>query len=176
MPPKESAKTTRVEIAKPEGEGAAPVDIQSSIPIDVQIAPESLALLGAQAAGVADPAPPAEPVGTPAQGTTTTTVTSTVPPAVMVTKEEGLVLAPTTTAADDKVTEGQRRINLLWESSQSAISLIITLAVVYCQIKGINSETLNNAFFFVVATYLQRTNHVRKGGVPPATNGSYQGR
>lgn len=94
----------------------------------------------------------------------------------MVTKGEELVLAPTTTAADDKVTEGQRRINLLWESSQSIISIAITAAVIYCQIQAIQSETLNNAFFFVVATYLQRTNHVRKGGVPPATNGSYQGR
>lgn len=160
-----------------------PVDVISSIPLNVQLAPESLASLGAPPAGTAEPvtATPTAvaPLGSAAGtvGTTTTTVISTVPPAVMVTKEEGLTLAPTTTAADDKVTEGQRRINLIWESSQSVISIAITAAVIYCQINDINSETLNNAFFFVVATYLQRTNHVRKGGVPSATmNGSYQGR
>lgn len=93
-----------------------------------------------------------------------------------VTKGEGTTLAPTTTEADDKVTEGQRHINVLWESSQSVISLAITLAVIYCQINNINSETLNNAFFFVVATYLQRTNHVRQGGVGPKADEVYRGR
>lgn len=91
-------------------------------------------------------------------------------------KGEGTTLAPTTTEADDKVTEGQRHINVLWESSQSAISLAITLAVIYCQINNINSETLNNAFFFVVATYLQRTNHVRTGGVGAKADEVYRGR
>lgn len=94
----------------------------------------------------------------------------------LVTKGEGTTLAPTTTEADDKVTEGQRHINILWESSQSIISLAITLAVIYCQIYGINSETLNNAFFFVVATYLQRTNHVRVGGVGIKPDEVYRGR
>lgn len=97
-------------------------------------------------------------------------------PSRTVTKGEGITLAPTTTEADDKVTEGQRHINILWESSQSVISLAITLAVIYCQINAITSETLNNAFFFVVATYLQRTNHVRIGGVGPKTGEPYQGR
>lgn len=82
-----------------------------------------------------------------------------------VTKLEGVTLPPTTTEEQDKVTSRQSRISVLWESSQSLISLAITGAVIYCQIQGIQSETLNNAFFFVVATYLQRTNHVRIGGV-----------
>lgn len=94
-----------------------------------------------------------------------------------VTKGEGTTLAPNTTEADDKVTEGQRRVNLVWEGSQSVISIAITAAVIYCQIHGITSETLNNAFFFVVATYLQRTNHIRQGGVPPdASRQPYTGR
>ena len=91
--------------------------------------------------------------------------------ATTVTKGEGTTLSPTTTESEDKVTEGQRHINLLWEGSQSAISIMITAAVIYCQIKSINSETLNNAFFFVVATYLQRTNHTRRGGVEPEYKG-----
>lgn len=94
----------------------------------------------------------------------------------LVTKGEGTTLAPTTTEADDKVTEGQRHINVLWESSQSVISIAITAAVIYCQINGIVSETLNNAFFFVVATYLQRTNHIRTGGIGPKYEEVYRGR
>lgn len=88
-----------------------------------------------------------------------------VPMPATVTKLEGVTLPPTTTEEQDKVTSRQSRISVLWESSQSMISLAITGAVIYCQIQGIQSETLNNAFFFVVATYLQRTNHVRIGGV-----------
>lgn len=157
--------------SSPQADKPAPVDVKSSVPLEVKITPASIAALGGDTVAL--------PAATPAAGavgTTTTTVTSTVPPPVMVTKDEGLVLAPTTTAADDKVTEGQRKINLIWESSQSIISIAITGAVIFCQINAINSETLNNAFFFVVATYLQRTNHIRMGGVPPKTNGSYQGR
>lgn len=86
-------------------------------------------------------------------------------PTATVTKGENITLSPTTTEEGDRVTKGQRHINLIWESVQGFISVAITLAVVYCQIKGIQSETLNNAFFFVVATYLQRSNHVRIGGV-----------
>lgn len=97
-------------------------------------------------------------------------------PPVLVTKGEGTTLAPTTTEADDKVTEGQRHINVMWESVQGAISIAITLSVIYCQIYDIDSETLNNAFFFVVATYLQRTNHVRIGGTGEKANEYYRGR
>lgn len=162
-----------VVITAPDGVTPVPVP---SLGVEANTAPGKSAPVSGYVPEEAIPLSPAGVAGVPLQGTTTTTVTSTVPPAVMVTKEEGLVLAPTTTAADDKVTEGQRKINLIWESSQSIISVAITAAVIYCQIYSINSETLNNAFFFVVATYLQRTNHVRKGGVPPDTNGSYRGR
>lgn len=102
---------------------------------------------------------------------------TTPPPKKTVTKGQGTTLAPTTTEADDKVTEGQRHINLIWEVSQAIISISVTGAVIYCQIYGITSETLNNAFFFVVATYLQRTNHVKRGGVGPQLDDEvYRGR
>lgn len=100
----------------------------------------------------------------------------TSPPSAMVKKDEGMTLAPTTTAEGDRVTQGQRHINLIWESVQGFISIAITVAVIYCQIQDIQSETLNNAFFFVVATYLQRSNHVRIGGVGEKANEVYRGR
>jgi hypothetical protein len=95
---------------------------------------------------------------------------------VPVAKSENLTLPPTTTAADDKVTEAQRRTSLLWESTQAAISVSITLAVIYCAVTQINSETITNAFFFIIATYFTRTNHTRIGGIGPKTNETYQGR
>ena len=88
-----------------------------------------------------------------------------------------LHLPPTTTEQENIVVAGQRRINMIWESVQGVISVGITGAVVYCQINGIQSETLNNAFFFVVAMYLQRSNHTRIGGVGDKPNpGPYTGR
>lgn len=159
----------------------SPVEVVASIPLSVQIAPESLASLGAPPAGTAEPVTVATAaaaalggtVGNPEGATpvaaepqlTTTTTTVSAPAPVTVTKGEGTTLAPQTTEQEDVVTAGQRRVNLIWESVQGAISLGITAAVIYCQIKAIQSETLNNAFFFVVATYLQRSNHVKIGGV-----------
>lgn len=107
------------------------------------------------------PVSQAIPIGTPVN----MTIVAPAPTPVPVSKGENLTLPPTTTAQQDVVTEGQRHINLIWESVQGFISVSITLAVIYCQIYKIQSETLNNAFFFVVATYLQRSNHIRIGGV-----------
>lgn len=66
-----------------------------------------------------------------------------------------------------KTKAGQRRINLLWESTQAAIALSITWALIYCELKKIDSVVLKNAFFLVVAMYLIRTNHTLTGGVGP---------
>lgn len=112
-----------------------------------------------------------------AAGQVTTTTTRTAPVPATVAKADDLTLTPTTTAADDKVTEGQRRTSLLWESTQAAISVAITLAVIYCAVAQISSETITNAFFFIVATYFTRTNHTKVGGVGPTNgNGVYRGR
>lgn len=198
MPPKESAKTTRVEVAKPEGEGAAPVDIQSSIPIDVQIAPESLALLGAQPAGVVDPtpAPPAEPVGTPVNMTMVTPVAPPPPPRPDVIKGEGITLAPTTTEAEDDTAESQRAINYIWERTQSYIALLVVAAgvavntAIVTAIIFFNKETsvtqlalisislqfINLTCGIVIGFYFSRTNHSARGGVGPKPEFPYTGR
>ncbi len=85
-------------------------------------------------------------------------------------------LPPTTTAQQDVVTAGQRRINLIWEVTQSLISLIITVAVVYCAVKTITSEVLTNAFFLIVGFYFSRTNHSAIGGVGVRPFSPYEGR
>lgn len=77
-------------------------------------------------------------------------------------------LASTTTAEEDRHTASQRRVNLIWETTQAIIAVLITLATItgVLQISGLmGSETLTNAFFLIVGFYFGRTNHQRVGGV-----------
>lgn len=80
-----------------------------------------------------------------------------------------LTLPPKTTEQEDMVTAGQRKINLLWETTQSVIAIGVTGATIYCSVHNIDSPVLNNAFFLVVSMYLVRTNHKLIGGIGPKT-------
>ncbi len=79
--------------------------------------------------------------------------------------EDNRSLKPDTTAEQDIVTKGQRRINLIWETTQAIIAIGITGATIYNAVIGIKSDVLNNAFFLVIAMYFVRTNHKLTGGV-----------
>jgi hypothetical protein len=81
-------------------------------------------------------------------------------------------LPPTTTYQEDETKAGQRRVNIIWEVTQSVIAVLIALAVIYCQIKEIEADVLVNAFFLIVTMYYVRTNHTLIAGVP----GNYKGR
>jgi hypothetical protein len=61
--------------------------------------------------------------------------------------------------------QGQRRINLLWEVTQSLIALLVTCGALYAEIQQDGSDVLNYAFFLVIGFYYSRTNHSRTGGV-----------
>lgn len=74
-------------------------------------------------------------------------------------------MPPTTTLQQDVVTAGQRRINLIWESTQALIAILITGAVVTAALRGIESSVLTNAFFLIVGFYFSRTNHTAIGGI-----------
>lgn len=72
------------------------------------------------------------------------------------------------------MTAGQRRINLLWETTQAVIAILVTAGTLIVSgllvLKdGEKSATafllLSNAFFMIVTAYFQRTNHTREGGV-----------
>lgn len=76
-------------------------------------------------------------------------------------------LAPNTTRQADMVTAGQRRVNLIWEVTQSVVAIMITMAVIYCAISKIDNNVLTNAFFLIVSMYFVRTNHKIIGGVGP---------
>lgn len=76
-----------------------------------------------------------------------------------------------TTAEQDRATHSQRRINFIWEVTQAFVTVAITLAEIYGQLKAIDSKMLDAAFFAVITTYLARTNHTKIGGVPPHYTG-----
>lgn len=79
--------------------------------------------------------------------------------------------APTTTAADDMRTAGQRRVNLIWETTQAIIAVGVTGATIWSAYTGKESCTLGNAFTLIIAIYFVRMNHTKIGGVGPAEGG-----
>lgn len=66
---------------------------------------------------------------------------------------------------ENLVTAGQRRVNLIWEFTQAAIAILITLAVIYTAATNTRSQELTNAFFLIIGFYYSRTNHAAIGGV-----------
>lgn len=86
--------------------------------------------------------------------------------------------SPTTTSQQDLVTAGQRRVNLIWESTQSVIAVIVTLAMIGASVTTRSSPELNDAFFLIVGFYFSRTNHTNIGGVGEKVNEGqvYRGR
>jgi hypothetical protein len=83
-------------------------------------------------------------------------------------------LPPTTTAHDDLRTAAQRRINIIWEVTQAIIAVLVTAGTLIIAaalvLRGrADASTafllLSNAFFMIVTSYFQRTNHTRVGGI-----------
>lgn len=95
----------------------------------------------------------------------TTTVQAEVPAQSIVVRPEQASLPPTTTRQEDRVYEGQRWINRLWEVTQSVLTVLITCAMIYNAIHKVESKTVEYAFIAVVSTYYARTNHTKQGGV-----------
>lgn len=88
-----------------------------------------------------------------------------------------LPLPPTTTEQEDiqsqeeraalhRMRDSQRRINLIWESTQGVIAIMLVLTVSISMLLG---NEVKNEFWLLVAivvqAYFQRTNHTRVGGV-----------
>lgn len=113
-------------------------------------------------------------------------------------KETEQPLPPATTSEQDRVTLGQRNINLIWETTQSKIALrvvtygffvnaVVIFAVfilsIYKQI-GVTEVSLisiclqfiNLTVGIVIGFYFSRTNHAAIGGVGTKPNPAYEGR
>jgi hypothetical protein len=93
-------------------------------------------------------------------------------------------LAPDTTAQQDITTAGQRRINLIWETTQSAVAITVILANVVAALWMVMHRVpfsdyppiLGYAMFLIVGFYFSRTNHAAIGGVGPQMTTPYIGR
>jgi hypothetical protein len=100
-------------------------------------------------------------------------------------------LKPTTTEQQDLTTEGQRKINLIWEATQSAISLVVVFAnMIVATWDGLtptcglisgkcHSEfptILSSALFLIIGFYFSRTNHQAIGGIGAKPTEAYIGR
>lgn len=68
---------------------------------------------------------------------------------------------------------GQRRVNLIWETTQALIASSVTLATLWASVslalRGDQGTAafllLSNAFFLVIGFYFGRTNHEKTGGI-----------
>lgn len=91
-------------------------------------------------------------------------------------------IPPNTTVQEDLTTAGQRRINIIWEVTQSVIACSVVLSCMIVGVyqalhnEGIFPATLSNAFFLIVGFYFSRTNHAAIGGVGIKPNSPYLGR
>jgi hypothetical protein len=92
-------------------------------------------------------------------------------------------LPPRTTDEQDRVTHGQRRINLIWEMTQAFVAISVTGSTLYVSSRlavagGADMAAfllLSNAFFLVIGFYFGRTNHQRVGGVGSGVGGGGDG-
>jgi hypothetical protein len=80
-------------------------------------------------------------------------------------------------------TQGQRKINLIWETTQALISITVVLANmavgVYQGVSGVKADfppVLSSALFLVVGFYFSRTNHAAIGGIGRKPAQEYDGR
>ncbi len=93
---------------------------------------------------------------------------------------------PTTTIQQDLTTAGQRRVNLIWEYTQSFVTIVVVLAnMIVAVMNGIRQggaptehpAILSSALFLILGFYYSRTNHATIGGIgqkPP--HAPYDGR
>lgn len=88
-----------------------------------------------------------------------------------------------TTFQEDLVTAGQRKINLIWEFTQSTISVMVVVAnmivAVYDGLRKDHSDfpvILSSALFLIIGFYFSRTNHAAIGGVGNKPVSIYEGR
>lgn len=89
-----------------------------------------------------------------------------------------------TTAQEDLITAGQRRVNLIWEYTQSFVTVTVVLAnMVVAVVNAINragvSEhpaILSSSLFLILGFYYSRTNHAAIGGIGKKPEQKYEGR
>jgi hypothetical protein len=79
---------------------------------------------------------------------------------------------------------GQRRVNMIWELTQAAIAISVTIAVLVVgaslALSGESSMTaflfMSNTFSLIIGFYFSRTNHTQIGGTGSKPRPPYEGR
>lgn len=93
-------------------------------------------------------------------------------------------MPPTTTAQEDMTTAGQRKVNLIWEYTQSIVTISVVgsnmFVAIINGIKGVGIDNhpaiLSSALFLILGFYYSRTNHAAIGGVGEKPTEKYRGR
>jgi hypothetical protein len=92
---------------------------------------------------------------------------------------------PTTTIQEDLTVASQRKINLIWERTQSTLAIMVVGAIVVVVSYNAMTKasivvecppTLSNMGFLIVGFYFSRTNHAAIGGIGNKPNPPYEGR
>ena len=81
---------------------------------------------------------------------------------------------PAEEAQRERMTAGQRKINLIWEYTQAVIAIAVVSSTMTAGLHSVFAHTgeqiptvIGVAFGMVVGSYFQRTNHMNVGGVGP---------
>lgn len=93
-------------------------------------------------------------------------------------------LPPKTTLQEDITTAGQRRVNLIWEFTQSFVTIVVVLAnMIVASVNGMHGGSaqdhpviLSSSLFLILGFYYSRTNHAQIGGIGPKKESPYEGR
>ena len=94
-------------------------------------------------------------------------------------------LPPTTTFQEDVTTAGQRKVNLIWEYTQSIVTLVVVMTnMIVAAINAIRKVgmvdshpvILSSSLFLILGFYYSRTNHAAIGGIGKKPNEAYKGR
>lgn len=86
-------------------------------------------------------------------------------------------LPANTTVQQDITTAGQRKVNLIWESTQATIAIAAMGGYIAMVIHKIDiPNTLDHLLFVIVTFYFARTNHTRVGGVGVSDFQQWRGR
>jgi hypothetical protein len=94
-------------------------------------------------------------------------------------------IAAKTTFQEDLTTAGQRRVNLIWEYTQSFVTLLVVATNMV--VAGVNAISgtgvvrehpviLSSSLFLILGFYYSRTNHAAIGGTGSKPEAKYEGR
>lgn len=68
-------------------------------------------------------------------------------------------------SAEIQRTAGQRRVNILWETTQATAAMAMIGMKFYMVLHKLEDKTVDAALITILSMYFTRTNHTKTGGV-----------